>query len=124
SVSSDELYPSFKRRKVDLIEVSDTKGVERITEKGFVANGKEYEVDCIIFASGFEVTSDLERRWGMDAIEGRGGESIYDHWRKGPLTLHGTMTHGFPNQFYIGYIQGGLNPSVTQQFGPPAQPSA
>ena len=44
-----------------------------MTEKGFVANGVEYEVDCMIFASGFEVTSDLERRWGIDVVEGRDG---------------------------------------------------
>src|SRR3546814_5688675 len=71
----------------------------------------------MIFASGFEVTSDLERRWGMEAVEGRSGLSIYRHWSVGPKTLHGTMTHGFPNQFSIGYIQGGLNASVPEQFG-------
>jgi cyclohexanone monooxygenase len=102
---------------VKLIDVSATKGVERMTEKGFVANGKEYEVDCMMLASGFEVTSDLNRRWGIDVVKGRGGKSIYDHWADGPKTLHGTMTHGFPNQFYIGYIQGGINASVTEQFG-------
>ncbi|MET0270718.1 MAG: monooxygenase, partial [Sphingomonas sp.] len=59
----------------------------------------------------------LERRWGIDTVEGRNGESIYEHWKNGPKTLHGTMTSGFPNQFYIGYIQGGLNASVTEQFG-------
>lgn len=116
-LSSDDFYPTFNRSNVELIDVSETKGVERLTESGFVANGKEYEVDCMIFASGFEVTSDLNRRWGIDVVEGRGGKSIYDHWREGPKTLHGTMTHGFPNQFYIGYIQGGLNASVTVQFG-------
>jgi len=116
-LSSDDFYPTFNRSNVQLIDVSATKGVERLTVNGFVANGKEYPVDCMIFASGFEVTSDLERRWGMDVVEGRNGLSIYDHWRDGPLTLHGTMTHGFPNQFYIGYIQGGLNASVTEQFG-------
>ena len=63
--------------------MSATKGVERMTEKGFVANGKEYEVDCMIFASGFEVTSDLDRRWGIDVVEGRDGMSIYDHWADG-----------------------------------------
>jgi cation diffusion facilitator CzcD-associated flavoprotein CzcO len=116
-LSSDEFYPTFNRSNVELIDVSETKGVERMTENGFVANGKEYAVDCMIFASGFEVTSDLNRRWGIDVVAGRGGRSIYDHWRDGPKTLHGTMTHGFPNQFYIGYIQGGLNASVTEQFG-------
>jgi len=116
-LSSDDFYPTFNRPNVELIDVSETKGVQRLTEKGFIANGKEYEVDCMIFASGFEVTSDLERRWGMDVVEGRGGKSIYQHWSEGPSTLHGTMTHGFPNQYYVGYIQGGLNASVTEQFG-------
>jgi cation diffusion facilitator CzcD-associated flavoprotein CzcO len=116
-LSSDEYYPTFNRPSVELVDVSDTKGVERLTETGFVANGREYEVDCIIFASGFEVTSDLNRRWGIDVVEGRGGKSIYEHWADGYQTLHGTMTHGFPTQFYIGYIQGGLNASVTEQFG-------
>ncbi|WP_428310577.1 flavin-containing monooxygenase [Hydrocarboniphaga sp.] len=116
-LSSDEFYPAFNRPNVELIDVAETKGVQRMTAKGFIANGKEYEVDCMIFASGFEVTSDLERRWGMDTVAGRGGKSIYEHWSEGPSTLHGTMTHGFPNQFYIGYIQGGLNASVTEQFG-------
>ncbi|MCK9563132.1 MAG: NAD(P)/FAD-dependent oxidoreductase [Bacteroidales bacterium] len=116
-LSSNDFYPVFNQPNVELIDVSNTKGVECITEKGFVANGVEHEVDCLIFASGFEVTSDLERRWGIDAVTGRNGLSIYDHWRDGPRTLHGTMTHGFPNQFYIGYIQGGLNSSVTEQFG-------
>jgi cation diffusion facilitator CzcD-associated flavoprotein CzcO len=116
-LSSDEYYPTFNRSNVELVDVSATKGVERMTEKGFVANGREYEVDCIIFASGFEVTSDLDRRWGVDRIEGTNGLSIYDHWRDGPRTFHGVMSHGFPNQFYMGYIQGGLNASVTEQNG-------
>jgi cation diffusion facilitator CzcD-associated flavoprotein CzcO len=116
-LSSDDYYPTFNRPSVQLIDVSETKGIERITANGFVANGEEYAVDCLIFASGFEVTSDLNRRWGIDTVQGRGGQSIFDHWSEGYKTLHGTMTHGFPNQFYIGYIQGGLNASVTEQFG-------
>ena len=120
-LSSNEFYPTFNRPNVTLIDVADSKGLEKITEKGFVSGGVEYEVDCIIFASGFEVTSELKRRWGIDAVEGRDGLSIYDHWANGPRTLHGTMTHGFPNQFFIGYIQGGLNASVTEQFGRQAE---
>ena len=72
-----------------------------MTEHGFVANGKEYPVDCVIFASGFEVSSDLDRRWGIDAVEGRDGVSIYDHWARGPRTLHGIMAHTYPNQLPI-----------------------
>lgn len=116
-LSSDAFYPVFNRDNVDLIDVSETRGLQKLTEKGFIANGKEYEADCVIFASGFEVTSALERRWGIDRIEGRGGKSLYDFWSDGPRTFHGVMANGFPNQFYIGYIQGGINASVTEQFG-------
>ena len=116
-LSSDTYYPCFNQPNVHLIDTSNTQGLEQITERGFIQDGVEYEVDCIIFASGFEVSSSLERRWGFDAVDGRSGKSLYDHWRKGPQTLHGTMTHGFPNMFYIGYIQGALNGSVTEQFG-------
>ena len=114
-LSSDTYYPTFNRPNVTLLDVSETQGVERITEKGFVVREVEYDVDCIIFASGFEVTSELERRWGIDVIEGRNGLSIYKHWADGPETLHGLMTHGFPNMFFTGYIQGGLNSNIPEQ---------
>jgi cation diffusion facilitator CzcD-associated flavoprotein CzcO len=115
-LSNDDYFPTFNLPHVQLIDVSATQGVERITDRGFVANGTEYEVDCIIFASGFEVSGRLERRWGIEVVEGRGGLSIYDHWAEGPRSFHGVMTHGFPNMFYTGYIQGGLNASTTEQF--------
>ncbi len=120
-LSSNDYYSVFNQPNVSLVDVADSRGLERITEAGFVSDGVEYPVDCIIFASGFEVTSELKRRWGIDVVRGRNGLSIYDHWADGPKTLHGTMTHGFPNQFYIGYIQGGLNASVTEQFGRQAE---
>ena len=115
-LSNNDYYPSFNRPNVTLIDVSATQGVERMTPTGFVADGQEYEVDCMIFASGFEVSSELERRWGIPVIEGRDGLSIYKHWQEGPQTLHGIMTHQFPNMFFTGYIQGGLNASTTEQF--------
>ncbi len=116
-LSSDEFYPVFNRDNVTLVDVSEQLGIERMTEKGFVANGREYPIDCMIFASGFEVTSDLDRRWGIPVFEGKDGLSIYDHWRDGPVTLHGITTRGFPNMGFIGYLQGGINSSVTEHFG-------
>jgi cation diffusion facilitator CzcD-associated flavoprotein CzcO len=113
--SNDDFYPTFNRPNVKLVDVSDSRGVERMTERGFVANGVEYPIDCMIFASGFEVTSDLDRRWGIDIIEGRGGVSLYDHWADGYKTLHGMTTRGFPNQFFTGFIQSALNASTTEQ---------
>lgn len=115
-LSNADFYATFNRPNVELIDVSTTRGVECMTENGFVHNGVAYEIDCMIFASGFEVTSDLDRRWGIDVIEGRNGVSIYDHWADGYKTLHGMMTHGFPNQFFVGFYQGGLNSTTTQVF--------
>ena len=114
--SNDDYYPTFNRPNVKVIDVSKTQGVERMTAKGFIADGVEHELDCMIFASGFEVTSDLDRRWGFDVLEGRGGVSIYDHWAREFRTFQGMMTHGFPNQFFTGFIQGGVNSSTTETF--------
>ncbi|MGI9327650.1 MAG: flavin-containing monooxygenase [Pseudomonadales bacterium] len=97
----DDYLNTFNRPNVELVDVSESKGVERITERGVVANGKEYEVDCIVYASGFEITSSYERRIGIP-IYGVDGESIYDHWSDGMRTMHGLMTHGFPNLFLCG----------------------
>lgn len=115
-LSNDDYYPAFNRANVKLIDVSDTRGVERLTEHGFVHDGIDYEIDCLICASGFEVTSDLDRRWGIKTIEGRGDVSLYEHWQDGYRTLHGAMTHGFPNLFFTGYIQGGFFATTTHQF--------
>jgi cation diffusion facilitator CzcD-associated flavoprotein CzcO len=114
--SNDDYYPTFNRPNVSLVDVSATQGVQRITPKGFVANSIEYEVDCIIFASGFEITSDLDRRWSISVIEGRSKLSLYEHWAHGFKTLHGMTTHGFPNLFFSGgFIQSALNASTTEQ---------
>jgi cation diffusion facilitator CzcD-associated flavoprotein CzcO len=114
--SNDDFYSTFNRPNVSLIDVSATQGLEQMTENGFVHNGEEYPIDCFILASGFEMTSNLKKRWGIDVVEGRDGVSIYDYWDDGYQTLHGMTSHGFPNQFYIGFIQGGLNASTTETF--------
>ena len=114
--SSDEFYPAFNRPNVRLLDVSGTRGIERVTSRGFIHESAEYEIDCLIFASGFEVTSDLQRRWGIDKVAGRGGQSLYDNWAHEFRTLHGVMTNGFPNQFFVGFFQGGFNASTTETF--------
>ncbi|MEC7781521.1 MAG: NAD(P)/FAD-dependent oxidoreductase [Pseudomonadota bacterium] len=98
---NDFYLDTFNRPNVELVDVSATQGVEAITENGIVANDKEYAVDCIVYASGFEITSSYERRLGIP-IFGIGGESIYEHWREGMRTMHGLMVSGFPNLFLCG----------------------
>ena len=112
---NDEYLDTFNGDNVELIDVSDAKGVERITETAVVANGIEYEVDCIIYATGFEITTSAHRRVDFDTI-GRGGQSLYDHWADGFRTLHGLSSHGFPNWFTIGINQNGLSPNMTAMF--------
>jgi cyclohexanone monooxygenase len=112
---NDEYLPTFNRPNVTLVDVSTSKGIERITPDGVFANGKEYAVDCIIFATGFEVTSSLKRRFGIE-INGRDGLSIYDHWADGKPSVHGHSTNNFPNWFYIGVGQNGLTPNMTSMF--------
>ena len=119
--SSNDYLEAFNQPNVALLDVSQTRGLERINETGIVVEGRNYEVDCLIFASGYEVTSELRRRWGLDFIEGRNGVSLYDYWDEGYRTLHGMMAHNFPNQFFIGFYQGGFNATTTVTFGTQAE---
>ena len=99
----DDYLPTFNRENVHLID-TDGLGVERITETGVIANGVEYTVDCIVFATGFEVGTEYTRRSGYDVV-GRDGLTLSNKWADGIRTLHGYTTHGFPNLFIIGNSQ-------------------
>ena len=100
----DEYLGSYNEPGTFLVD-TDGKGVERITKKGVVVAGVEYEVDCIIYASGFEVGTPFERRSGFD-LTGRNGETLSEHWKDGMRTLHGLQIHGFPNAFIVQATQG------------------
>jgi len=108
----DEYLPTFNRPNVELVD-TEGRGVERITEKGVVVNGREYELDCLIFATGFEVGTTYTRRAGYDIV-GKGGATLSDKWEKGLQTLHGLQTHGFPNCFFLGFTQSAVTVNVPQ----------
>ncbi|ANE81827.1 monooxygenase [Mycobacterium adipatum] len=114
--SSEHYLDTFNRPNVTLVDVSASKGVQRLTEKGIVADGVEYEVDCVIFASGFEISTEIHRRFAIERITGRDGLSLFDHWRDDYKTLHGMTSRGFPNQFFMGFIQGGVSANTTAMF--------
>jgi len=96
----DEYLPTFNRSNVTLVN-TDGKGVNQITDKGVVFDGIEYEVDCIIFGSGFEVGTAYTRRCGYE-IYGENGVSISEKWKDGLATFHGLHSRGFPNCFFFG----------------------
>ena len=102
----DDYLRTFNRPNVQLVDTQG-QGVERITERGVVVDGTEYEVDCLIYATGFEVGTAYTRRAGYDVV-GKGGLTLSQKWGEGMRTLHGFQTHGFPNCFFMGVTQGGF----------------
>ncbi len=100
----DEYLQAFNRPGTHLVD-TDGKGVQRITETGVTAAGRHYEVDCIIYASGFEVGTEWTRRAGFD-LTGRGGVRLSEFWADGMRTLHGVHVRGFPNVFIVQPFQG------------------
>jgi cyclohexanone monooxygenase len=106
----DEYLDTFNRPNVTLVDTQG-RGIERITEKGVVANGVEYALDCIVYASGFEVGTPLERRAGYE-VYGRGGLALSAKWKDGVSTMFGMQTHGFPNCFIVGLSQVGASANI------------
>ncbi|MEM7542984.1 MAG: NAD(P)/FAD-dependent oxidoreductase [Pseudomonadota bacterium] len=116
---NDEFLPTFNLPNVELVD-TEGQGVERVTENGVVVNGIEYEVDCLIFATGFEVGTAYTRR-GEFEIVGRDGLSLADYWAEGMKTFHGFFSKGFPNIFHMGLTQTGLAPNFTYMLGEQSQ---
>ena len=111
----DEYLQAYNEPGTHLID-TDGKGVERIDETGVWVNGVHYELDCNIFASGFEVGTTYARRAGYETI-GRDGVSLSDYWAEGMRTKHGLHVHGFPNLFIVAPNQAAnLISNVTQNY--------
>jgi cyclohexanone monooxygenase len=101
----DDYLQTFNRPNVRLVDTKG-KGVERINETGVVVEGQEYELDCLIYATGFEVGSDYTNTVGLE-VYGRGGQSLSEKWKHGAETLHSLFTRGFPNCFILSTMQSG-----------------
>ena len=108
---NDNYLPVFNRDNVTLIDTQGA-GIDAISEHGLIFNGVEYPVDCIIFATGFEVGTDYSRRAGV-VIRGAGGKTLSTHFENGPRSFHGFFVHGFPNLFLLGAGQTAIKPNFT-----------
>jgi len=105
----DEYLDTYNRPNVTLVDTAG-RGVERMTARGLVVGGVEYELDCLIFATGFEVGTSYTRRSGYEVV-GRGGVKLGEKWAGGAVTFHGLHSRGFPNCYFMGLVQSALTPN-------------
>ena len=106
----DEYLDSYNLPNVTLVDTNG-QGVDKMSEKGVIVDGKEYELDCLIIATGFDNVSSFTTLSGYDII-GREGVKLSEKWANGPSTLHGMTSHSFPNCFFMGLFQTGLTISI------------
>jgi cyclohexanone monooxygenase len=113
---SDDYLKTFNRPNVTLVD-TDGKGLDRITENAIVTNGRTYEVDCIIYATGFEFGVASTRSGGFEVF-GPGGASLSETRATGVHSLHGIHLGGFPNLFVIGGLHhAGVSVNIPYVFG-------
>ncbi|GAA5061960.1 flavin-containing monooxygenase [Nocardia callitridis] len=110
---SDKYYAAFNRPNVTLVDTADTHGIERVTEHGVVVGDTAYELDCLIFATGFSVgVSGILA--GKIPVRGRGGieleQAREDH---GARSLHGFTSNGFPNLIQMGTLHNASSVNYT-----------
>ncbi len=115
----DNYLPTFDRPNVTLVDTQG-EGVERITRTGVVVDGTEYPLDCLIYATGFEVGTDYARRARCEIV-GRGGLTLTEKWTDGVSTFHGMFSRGFPNCFFLGGMQSGVTPNFTELYNEQSQ---
>lgn len=102
---NDEYLPTFNRPNVKLIDTQG-RGLEAVTENAIVFDGEAYEVDCIIYATGFEAVVTSHKTGGFE-IFGRDGQNLDRKWDKAVRSLHGIYSHGFPNLFFVAGLRQG-----------------
>ena len=96
-------YEAYNRDNVHLVCLRDTP-IESITPCGIRTTAREYELDVIVYATGFDaITGSYDR---ID-IQGVGGQRLRDKWQDGPITFLGMQVHGFPNLITVGGPQSG-----------------
>ena len=107
----DEYLSIFNEPNVHLVDAADG-GIERLTETDVVVGGQHYELDCLIFATGFETTPAFAPKSGFEII-GRGGMPLSEKWRDGFSTMFGYTTAGFPNCYFVARTQAPMPQNLT-----------
>ncbi|KAJ5825373.1 hypothetical protein N7474_002511 [Penicillium riverlandense] len=105
---SENFLETFNRPNVTLVDTLG-RGVEGMTPEGVLVGGKEIKLDAMIFSTGYTLGDSAEK--GIMKVTGRGGKTMQQKWASGPATLHGVITHDFPNLFLSGPCQVGASPN-------------
>ena len=96
-------YEVYNLDNVELIDISETP-LASVTPTGIRTVADEYELDLIVYATGFDaVTGSYDR---ID-IRGVGGQSLREKWGEDPSTFLGILVHGFPNMAMLAGPQSG-----------------
>ena len=104
----DEYLPTYNRDNVHLVDTQG-KGITEINAQGVVFEGRNYPVDVLIYATGFEV----QKTGIYNQIRGRTGLEINETYADGLRTLFGIHTHGYPNLFIMGGYQASFQFNLT-----------
>jgi cyclohexanone monooxygenase len=92
-----DYYETFNRDGVELVDLLKTP-IDRITPRGIATNARQYELDIIVFATGFDAMTGALAR--ID-IRGASGIALRDEWAEGPKSYLGLSVAGFPNLFTV-----------------------
>jgi cyclohexanone monooxygenase len=104
----NDYLPTFNLPNVHLIDTHG-KGINEITQNGPVFEGKEYKLDVLIYATGFEV----QKTGIYNQIKGERGLDLNDKYNEGIRTLLGIHSQGYPNLFIMGGYQASFQFNLT-----------
>ena len=104
----NDYLPTFNRPNVHLVDTHG-KGITEINEKGPVFDGTQYELDVLIYATGFEV----QKTGIYNRIRGENGLDLNDKYSAGIRTLLGIHSQGYPNLFIMGGYQASFQFNLT-----------
>lgn len=104
----DQYLQTFNQPNVKLVDTAG-RGVERITEDSIIMGGQTYQVDCLVFATGFMLGAYING--AVFPVYGRDGLAQTEAWKDGAKTLHGIHVHGFPNYFILSTTQSAWGPN-------------